>query len=437
MTKKALVIGAALSGVAVSYWLKKQGYEVDLTDSHVVADKEKLEMDGIRVYDGGHPDFLKNNNYDRIVKNPGIPYSVPFVDFFVSNGCTIETEMDIALTDCPHHPYAAVTGTNGKTTTTTLLGLLLKTIDKQAVACGNIGLPVTAALAAITSQNCPLAIEVSAFQLVACQHFKPHVAVIMNLTPDHLNWFADEKAYYQAKTLIYRLQDENDYFLRNIDDENVMAYVHDVKAKVIDFSLTDSTVPLHIQKAAVWLNETKLFDLADLHLPGQHNIQNAMVAAAMAYLMGVKPQDIQQVIQKFKGVAHRIEYVDTVNGVRYYNDSKGTNVDATIVALKAFDCPVHLLVGGYDKKLPFDGLKPYLNHVCGMYAFGATKEQFKAIYPEVKLYDNMTEAFKAASSNATTGEVVLLSPACASWDQFPNFEVRGQQFSEMVKNLKH
>jgi UDP-N-acetylmuramoylalanine--D-glutamate ligase len=143
------------------------------------------------------------------------------------------------------------------------------------------------------------------------------------------------------------------------------------------------------------------------------------------------------VIQKFKGVAHRIEYVDTVNGVRYYNDSKGTNVDATIVALKAFDCPVHLLVGGYDKKLPFDGLKPYLNHVCGMYAFGATKEQFKAIYPEVKLYDNMTEAFKAASSNATTGEVVLLSPACASWDQFPNFEVRGQQFSEMVKNLKH
>lgn len=433
--KKALVIGGALSGLAASQWLSRQGWQVYLTDLKPIAEKKTLEKAGITVFDGGHPDSLKEIKYDLIVKNPGIPLTADFVAYFIKQGYPIRTEMDLALQKYDQHPCGAVTGTNGKTTTTTLLGLLLQAENKQAVSCGNIGLPVCAAMENCSDPAAPVAVEVSAFQLVSCQNFHPRVSVIMNLTPDHLNWFKDADAYYRAKTLVYHWQDKNDYFLRNVDDKNVVRYAVDIPAQVIDFSLDRTDVPLHIANQKVWLNDTELFELSDLQIPGRHNIQNAMVAAAMAYLLKVSPADIKKVIRSFAGVEHRIEFVRTVNGVSYYNDSKGTNVDATIVALKAFDCPVHLLVGGYDKKLPFDGLKPYLGHVKAMYAFGTTREKFKEIYPDVQLFDDMVQAVSQAHRDALPNEVVLLSPACASWDQFPNFEVRGRQFKQMVNSF--
>jgi len=430
--RKALVIGAARSGCAISRWLNHRGYEVYLTDTKAIPEKDELTALGIKVYEGGHPEALKQLRYDRIVKNPGIPYDAPFVAYFVGQGYHMDTELDIALNDCPSHPYAAVTGTNGKTTTTTLLGLLLQAKDSRAVAVGNIGLPAADALVGVERQDSPLAIEVSAFQLVACEHFKPHVAAIINLTPDHLNWFGTLEAYYKAKTLVYRLQDKEDFFLRNIDDPNVMRYVCDVPATVIDFSLSDPNVPLHVKEGAVAYRDIELFKVNDLHLVGPHNLQDAMIAAGMAYLMGVSPHDISRVISGFKGVEHRIEFTAEVDGVRYYNDSKATTPDATVVALKAFDAPVHLLVGGFDKQLPLECLVPYLGHVKAMYAFGQTKMQFKAIYPQVQIFDDMAQALQAARQAARPGEVVLLSPTCASWDQFPNFEVRGQEFKSMV-----
>ncbi|MBQ9036686.1 MAG: UDP-N-acetylmuramoyl-L-alanine--D-glutamate ligase [Erysipelotrichaceae bacterium] len=430
-----LVIGAALSGISVAKFLNRQGYTIYLTDAKAIKEKKELEDLGIRVFDNGHPDCLKEIDYEFIVKNPGIKYSVPFVKHFVDKGYQMLNETEIALKNQPQIKLGAITGTNGKTTTTMMLGTLLKSLDEKNGYVGNMGLPLCDFVSEHDGENLSLAIEIAALQLIGCPSFHPQVSVIMNLTPDHIDYFGDVDTYYRAKTLIYKNQDENDYFIRNVDDENVVKYTTDVKCQVIDFSLVREDVDLHIKDRKAYYKDVELFDLDQFPLPGMHNVENAMIAGCMAYLLGVKPADIKQILEHFKGVEHRIEYVDEINGVKYYNDSKGTNVDSTIMALKSFSCPIHLLVGGYDKKTGFDGLKPYLGNVKTMYAYGDTKMQFVPLHDDVRLYENMFEALNAAKGNAVKGEVVLLSPACASWDQFPNYEVRGRQFKEMVKSF--
>ncbi len=432
---KVLVIGAALSGISVARYLNRKGYEIYLTDARKIEEKKELEEAGIKVYDEGHPDFLKDLEYEFIVKNPGIRYTVPFVRYFADKGVSILNEMEIALNDQPQIKLGAITGTNGKTTTTTMLGVMLKTLNPDNGYVGNMGIPLCDFFEEHDGQQLSLAIEIAALQLIGCPSFHPQVSVIMNLTPDHIDYFGDVDTYYKAKTLIYKNQDENDYFIRNVDDENVVSYCTDVKCQVIDFSLVRTDTDLHIENRKAYYKDIELFDLDKFRLPGMHNVENAMIAGCMAYLLGVKVEDIRNILENFPGVEHRIEYVETINGVRYFNDSKGTNVDSTIMALKSFDCPVHLLVGGYDKKTGFAGLKPYLGKVKTMYAYGDTKMQFTELHDDVRLYENMFEALQAARENAREGEVVLLSPACASWDQFPNYEVRGKQFKEMVRSF--
>ena len=429
---KTLVIGAARSGLAISRYLNKRGYEVYLTDAKTIAEKQQLEADGIKVYDEGHPDFLKDIDYDLIIKNPGIKYTVPFVKYFVDKGCPIYNEMDICLHDQPQHRYAAITGTNGKTTTTTLLGGLLKTLNPDNAYCGNIGIPVADVIDGHENDTLQLAIEVGAFQLLGLEYFHPYVSVIMNMTTDHVDYFGTEDAYYRSKVLVYKNQDENDYFLRNVDDENVLKYAQNIPCRIIDFSLVRDDVDLCIRNNRVYYRDVELFDLANFRLPGMHNVQNAMVAGCMAYLMGVKPEVIKDYIENFRGVEHRIEFVKEINGVSYYNDSKGTNVDSTVMALKAFKQPVHLLAGGYDKKTGYDGLKDYLGNVVQIYAYGDTRNQFLNLGVKTVLYDNLHDALSAAAKNARKGHVVLLSPASASWDQYPNFEVRGEEFKRIV-----
>lgn len=434
--EKVLIIGAALSGKAAARYLKKKGYDIFLTDSKEVADKKELEEEGIHVYDGGHPDFLLEQDYAFAVKNPGIKYTIPFVAAIVDKGVPVLNEMEIALNDFPQIKVGAITGTNGKTTTTTMLGEMLKSLNPDNLGAGNNGLPLCDVLGNARKLPTHLSVEIAAFQLLGCPHFHPFASVIMNLTPDHLDVFGTEDAYYRAKTLVYRNQQKGEYFLRNVDDPNVMKYCTDIPCDVIDFSLERQDVDLRVCEGKIWFRDEVLFDLEGFKLPGMHNVQNAMVAGCMAYLMGVNKEDIQSFMNSFMGVEHRIEYTAEINGVRYYNDSKGTNVDSTIMALKSFDCPVHLLVGGYDKKTGFDGLKPYLGNVKTMYAYGDTKNQFVPLHEDVRLYEDMFEALEAAYENAKAGEIVLLSPACASWDQWPNYEERGRQFKKRVLELK-
>ena len=430
---KVLVIGAALSGSEVSKLLIKKGYEVILTDAKSIDNKKELEETGIKVYDGGHPDFLKEDKYDFIVKNPGIKYNTPFVKYFFKRGDKILNEIEVA-SKFVDYKYGAITGTNGKTTTTTLLSELLKAkYQDKAYASGNIGYP----LSTIVSSNedtCYIALEISGFQLLACPTFKPNVSVIMNLSPDHLDYYDSLDDYYASKCLIYKNQDSDDYFIRNIDDEEIVKRTNDVKCNVINMSL-EKEADLYVKEGSVYYLDKELFKVDDLKLVGKHNLMNAMVASVMAYLLGVDISTIKEVIRNFKGVEHRLEYVREIDGVKYYNDSKGTNVDAGIVALKSFNKPVILLAGGHDKHTGFKEAIPYLNKVKYLIAFGETKDQFKDIYEQTIIVEDMKEAILKAKELASKDDVILLSPMCSSYDQFKNFEERGRIFKEIVNSL--
>ena len=431
---KALVIGAALSGSEVSKLLIKKGYDVYLTDFNPINNKKELEDLGIKVFDGGHPDFLKEEKYDLIVKNPGIKYSAPFVKYFVDKGESILNEIEVA-SKFVNYKYGAITGTNGKTTTTMLLGeMLKKKYGDLAFTSGNIGNPLSSIVLEHENDECYIALEISGFQLLACPTFKSDVATVLNLSPDHLDYYDSLDDYYDSKCLIEKNLDKDCYFLKNIDDEEVIKRCNNNNTNVITYSV-NSKADLYVKDNEVFYKDIFLFNTCDLKIVGKHNVLNAMVAAISAYLLGVDTKLIQEVIKEFKGVEHRIEFVREKDGISFYNDSKGTNVDATIVALKAFDKPVILLAGGHNKHTGFNEVIPYLQNVKHMFVFGETKDELKGIYPEAVVCGTMEEALNKAYKIATLKDVILLSPMCSSYDQFKNFEQRGEIFKELVNKL--
>ena len=430
---KVLVLGAARSGIAVTKLLLKYKHTVVLNDGQIINPPLSFSDPKLKVIEGSHPLSLWDENFDLVIKNPGIPHTLTFLKGFSDKNITIINEIEYA-SSLVEYNYGAITGTNGKTTTTALLGSLLKQLNPHNGAYGNIGTALSDLVNEYPEDKLSVALEIAAFQLLGTPHFHPMVSVIMNLTPDHLDVFKDVEDYYTTKTLVYQNQSGEDWFLRNLDDENVVQFTQNCPCKVIEFSV-EKEADLYLKDEAVWLWSDKLFDLSDLQLVGMHNVQNAMVAAAMAYKMGVSLPQIQEGIRNFAGVEHRIEFVKEVQGVKYYNDSKGTNAEATVVALKAFKHPVILLAGGYDKKTGFDALIPLLGQVKKMIVYGETKFQLKALYPDAIVLDNLTQATQLAYSLATQGDVVLFSPACASYDQFDNYEQRGRIFKDLVHKL--
>jgi UDP-N-acetylmuramoylalanine--D-glutamate ligase len=430
---KVLVLGAARSGIAVTKLLLTQNHTVVLNDGQSINPPLNFSDPKLTVIEGSHPLSLCDENFDLVIKNPGIPHTLTFLKGFTDRKIPIINEIEYA-SSLVDYSYGAITGTNGKTTTTALLGALLKQLHPHNGAYGNIGTALSDLVVDYPEEKLSVALEIAAFQLLGTPHFHPLVSVIMNLTPDHLDVFKDVDDYYTTKTLVYKNQSGEDWFLRNLDDQNVVQYTQNCPCKVIEFSL-EMKADLYLKDEAIWLWDDKLFDLSDLHLVGLHNVQNAMVAAAMAYKMGVSVSQIQEGIRNFAGVEHRIEFVREVNKVKYYNDSKGTNAEATVVALKAFKHPVILLAGGYDKKTGFDALIPLLGQVKKMIVYGETKFQLKALYPNAIVLDNLTQATQLAYSLAIEGDVVLFSPACASYDQFDNYEQRGRIFKDLVHKL--
>ncbi len=429
--KQVLVIGAARSGSAVSKLLANNGYDVILTDMNEVTNKEELQQAGIVVFDQGHPDELFHTNYEFVVKNPGIPYHVKVIAYFVEHHVPIYTEIEIAYRYAKEFTYGAVTGTNGKTTITTLLYELLR-YRGNALAAGNIGTPLSEYALCYQKEAKQVALELSNFQLLGCETFHPQVAVVCNLTPDHLDYMGDVTSYYQSKMKIYENQNKEDWFLRNVDDEEVMRYAQHIPATIIDFSLVRKDVDLYLDDGIVYLHNEKLFSIDTLKIVGMHNVSNAMIAACMAYKLGVSIEDIQKGLAAFKGVEHRLEYIGEKAGVSFYNDSKATNPEAVVPALSAFDKNIILLAGGYDKKLPFTILKEYDARVKHCYAFGATRNAFCDIFTHVTLCEDMNDALHQAISLAQKDDVILLSPACASYDQFASYEERGKLFKEAV-----
>lgn len=436
--KDILLIGAARSGIAAARLLAKQGFHPVLTDMKSIENKEDLEAMGIEVCDNGHPDFLKERDWDFIVKNPGIPYHAPLIAHFQQKGLPIYTEIETAFRAGGEAiEYGAVTGTDGKTTITTLLYEMLKADDaiENPRVAGNIGIPLSEVVDELNGAPSTVALELSNFQLLGIESFRPKVSVISNLAPDHLDYMDSLDAYYRSKFRIFENCDESDFFILNVDDPLIVQYAAsiDIPCKVVTFSLSDPKAGLHLADGKAMLGDLELFDAVDLKLVGSFNLGNAMMAAAMAYFLGVSLQAIEQVIQTFPGVEHRIEYVDTINGVRIYNDSKATNTHSASAALSSFDGHVRLLAGGKNKGIDYTVLSTFDQVVEKCYSFGEIKDVFGDIFSNVQTLDTMEQALDAALADSQPGDVILLCPATSSFDQFKNYEVRGEIFKDLVR----
>ncbi|NOY05452.1 MAG: UDP-N-acetylmuramoyl-L-alanine--D-glutamate ligase [Chlorobi bacterium] len=441
------VLGAARSGLAAAELLAARGADVFVSDrapeETMAEQKRVLEKLGIACEFGRHSE--KVFECDAMVISPGIPSDAPVVRAAVAKGLSVISELELASRFCAA-PIIAVTGTNGKTTTTVLIGELLRRVHDDVIVAGNIGLPF--AKAVMRAPNAGYAVlEVSSFQLDHVETFHPHIAVITNITPDHLGRYGmDFDRYLASKQRICTNQGREDFVVFNADDEATLEAVgRCVEPATIGFSssrvLTEGAFIRGDQLVLkVREREYEIVHRADLHVPGRHNVENVLAAATAAFLAGVPVGDIQQGCAAFRGVPHRMENVRTIDGVDYVNDSKATNVASVVVALESYARPIILIAGGEDKGSSYEPMRPLVKEkVKAMIVLGEAApriaDAFQDVTRIVRVKD-LGEAVRTARSLAVHGDVVLLSPACASFDMFDNFEHRGDVFREEVRALQ-
>jgi UDP-N-acetylmuramoylalanine--D-glutamate ligase len=441
--KKILVLGLAKSGVTAAALLHKLGAFVTVNDRKPFSENPEAQgllEQGIKVICGEHPVELLDEGFELIVKNPGIPYNNPMIEGAMERGIPVITEVELAY-QISEAPFVGITGTNGKTTTTTLVYEMLKAGEKQPLIAGNIGTVASGVAQEATSEN-TIVIELSSFQLMGIETFNPKIAIITNLYDAHLDYHGTREEYKAAKANITKYQTEQDYLIINADQEDTMDIARHSRAKIIPFSTTRELVEgAYIRDGWICFNDEQVMEIAQIALPGRHNLENILSAMAAAKLSGAPNSAIVAVLKTFTGVRHRLQYVADVNGRKFYNDSKATNILATINALAAFNAPVILLAGGLDRGNEFDELIPYLKNVKALITFGQTAPKLERVGKEAGIkqhqrVDNVDKAVPVAFELSEPGDVILLSPACASWDQYKTFEVRGDIFIEAVHKLK-
>ncbi|MGJ3205732.1 UDP-N-acetylmuramoyl-L-alanine--D-glutamate ligase [Geobacillus sp. FJAT-46040] len=442
--RRVLVIGLAKSGAAAARLLAELGAKVVVNDQKPLSENmeaKQLEPLGIRVVCGGHPLELLDEPFDLVVKNPGIPYTNPMVKKALEKGLPVVTEVELAY-HISEGPFIGITGSNGKTTTTTLIYEMLKADGQDPLLAGNIGL-VACEVAREAKPGQWLVTELSSFQLAGIDKFRPAIAVLLNIFDAHLDYHGTKEAYAAAKANIFRNQTERDYAVVNADDPLVMNIASSVRSQKVLFSATKLLGEgAYVQDGAIYWNGDPVIRIADIVLPGQHNLENILAAVAAAKLAGASDEAIRQVLATFSGVKHRLQYVAEIDGRRFYNDSKATNILATQKALSAFAGePVILLAGGLDRGNEFDDLLPYLQQVKAVVLFGQTADKIGRIAQKtgietIRYVDNVEKAVPVAFELSEPGDVILLSPACASWDQYKTFEERGDIFINAVHKLK-
>ncbi|MGG3451416.1 UDP-N-acetylmuramoyl-L-alanine--D-glutamate ligase [Domibacillus aminovorans] len=440
--KKVLVLGLAKSGLAAATLLKKLGAVVTVNDGKPLEENEAartLQAEGINVICGSHPLELLDEGFEVVVKNPGIPYSNPIISTAVLRGIPVITEVEIAGL-ISEAPFIGITGTNGKTTTTTLINEMMKEDGKGTVLAGNIG-EVASEVVQRAKPDDRVVIELSSFQLMGIQTFRPHIAIITNIYDAHLDYHGSKEEYAGAKMNITKNQTEEDYLIINADQEALLSMAGSSQAAVIPFSVNQKVKNgAYIKEGTIFFQEEAIMHTEDVALPGNHNLENILSAVAAVKLSGVSNEAICHVLKTFAGVRHRTQFVREWNGRKFYNDSKATNTLATKSALTAFKSPIVLLAGGLDRGNEFDDLLPHLTSVKAIIAFGETAEKWKntAAKAGISLFekaDYMTDAVERAVSLSEEGDVVLLSPSCASWDQYKTFEERGDIFINCVNTL--
>jgi UDP-N-acetylmuramoylalanine--D-glutamate ligase len=442
--KRVLVVGLGKSGVASALFLKKHGAQVTVSDTKS-GDELRNEIPvlldhGITVETGGHGDRTFRGQ-DLIVVSPGVPVDAAPLVQARALGEAVIGEIELAAQFLPG-PILAITGSNGKTTTTTLTGEIMTAAGFSTLVGGNIGTPAIS-LAERAKPETVIVLEVSSFQLETIQTFRPKVAVVLNVTPDHLDRHRTFEIYVDAKARVFENQQASDFAVLNADDATCVALGTRTRAQVFWFSRQKE-----VDRGA-WVRDgnilfrdnagqREIMQVSEIPLKGAHNLENVLAAICASALMGCSAEKIRQAVQNFKAVEHRLEFVATIRGVDYYNDSKATNVDATIKALESFPANIHLILGGKDKGSDYTVLNELLRkRVKTVYTIGAAAPKIESQIKgaEVVHAETLENAIRKANAAAKPGDVVLLAPACASFDQFKSYEHRGKMFKDIVRGL--
>jgi len=448
--KRVLVIGFAVTGVPLVKALNTLGADIivnDLRSREELNDSIK-QLEGIKVdyYLGKHPSDLNElGKIDLAVISPGIPLYIPFVKEIEREGIELIGEIELAYRFLKG-TIVAITGTNGKTTTTALTGEIFRNANKSTYVVGNIGVAAISK-ALETKEDDYIIMEISSFQLESCVNFHPHIASVLNITPDHLNRHGNMENYADIKFSIFKNQNPMDFSIINYDDKICYRKSKLLNNKLVYFSrLSQLEQGVFVKDGFIAIKEQdkeiKVIDIKDIKIPGAHNVENALAATAMSYYSGIGIDVINKTLKTFKGVEHRIQYVDTINGVKFYNDSKATNINSTIKAIEAVSTPIILLAGGMDKGDDFDLLfESFQDKVSNMFVYGETGPKIiecakRYGFTSITSVKSLEEAVTNANKISTEGDSILLSPACASWDMYKNFEERGKEFISLVANLR-
>lgn len=436
--KKIFILGMARSGYEAAKLLSDYNNEIIVTDGKEQKEElvSELESLGVKVIITSDQISLLDDSFDYVIKNPGIKYDNPVVVKAKELGIKVINEVEMAYSFLDKSVnIIGVTGSNGKTTTTTLISEFMKNSFDNVYLGGNIGIPLSNFVRDIKS-NSYLVLEISDHQLCDMYDFKTNVSVLTNITPTHLDFHKSYEVYQMTKKKIFNNHTSDDLAVINKDDEVSMKITDDIKSTKVYYG-HDKTNLAYYDEEGIYYDGKLVIKLDDIILKGKHNYQNIMGAIIAVKKYGVTDEVIQKVLKEFKGVEHRLEYVDTINGVTYYNDSKATNCVSTITALNSFDKPIILLLGGYDRGHSFHDLDDSMKNVKCVVCFGETKNRIEEFCNDlnIKCYKNDTlkEAMNVVKDICTPGDVVLLSPACASWDQYDKFEDRGDEFKNLVR----
>lgn len=448
-SKRVMVVGMALSGVEAAKYLSKHGAMVTLCDKKEdeALGPEMLELKGldIQVKTGGNPESVEG--YELLVLSPGVPTDLPFIKDAREKGIEVIGELELAY-HASSGKHIAITGTNGKTTTTALTGEIFKNAGRKTFVVGNIGIPAIS-VSDLSDENTYHVTEVSSFQLETIRDYRPDTAAILNVTPDHLNRHGSLGNYIEAKKRIFMNMNRGQIVL-NYDNETTRRIGEEINCDALEVLYFSAAGPLAegVFVKDGWIvvgkggKERNICRTKDIFIPGRHNLENALAAAAISACHGIEPEIIKRSLMSFEGVEHRIEFVQEIRGVKYYNDSKGTNPDASMKAIEAFDCPIVLIAGGMDKGSDFKSfIDSFKGQVKEMILLGETSEQLrrtalKAGFQKTFMVKDMASAVLRARQTAEEGDCVLLSPACASWDMYKSYEHRGRDFKECVRKLR-
>ena len=440
--KKVLVLGLAKSGESAARLLDKLGAIVTVNDGKPFEENpaaQSLLEEGIKVVTGGHPLELLDEDFEWMVKNPGIPYNNPMVMRALEKQIPVITEVELAylISDAP---IIGITGSNGKTTTTTMIAEVLTAGGQNGLLSGNIGFPASQ-VAQDAGKTDTLVMELSSFQLMGIEAFHPEIAVITNLMPTHLDYHGSFEEYVAAKWNIQKNMTASDYVVLNFNQDLAKELAKKTAARVIPFSTQEKVDGAYLDGDVLTFRGEAIMTASELGVPGSHNVENALATIAVAKLRGIDNQVIKETLAHFGGVKHRLQYVGEINQVKFYNDSKSTNILATQKALSGFDnSKIILIAGGLDRGNEFDELVPDIKGLKKMVILGESAARVKraADQAEVSYLDasDIRDATRKAFSVAEPGDIVLLSPANASWDMYKNFEVRGDEFLAVFKELK-